>query len=237
MNANRIKRAIAEGRTARGLHMTFAQPAVIEMLAPIDLDFVYLDGEHGAFSDADLEVACITAERHGITPIARIPDLSPSTICRFLDRGVAGLVAPHIDGVEDARTVIEGAYFAPMGQRSFGGGRPNFVHGIGGMKAHLAACNASLSVGIMIETEGGLAAAGEIAALDGVDYVSFGVNDLAQALGHAGDPDHPEVQAAVADASARIRAAGKPVRGDFIRFAWVADLLVVGARTLLDGPS
>jgi len=38
----------------------------------------------------------------------------------------------------------------------------------------------------------------------------------------------------VADASRRIRAAGKRVREDFMNFVWINDVLVTGARQLLD---
>jgi 2-keto-3-deoxy-L-rhamnonate aldolase RhmA len=89
----------------------------------------------------------------------------------------------------------------------------------------------------MIESRPGLAAAHELAAVDGVDYLSFGMMDLAQSLGRAGRPDHPEVAAAVADASARIRAADKPVREDFMRFAWIDDILFAGGKARLGLPT
>ena len=38
----------------------------------------------------------------------------------------------------------------------------------------------------------------------------IGPSDLSASLGHLGDPGHPEVVAAIEDAIARIRAAGKP---------------------------
>ena len=233
---NRIKAAIAEGRGVRGLHLTFPQPAIIEVLANVGIDYVYLDGEHGAFEGRDIDVACITAERHGITAIARIPDPSPSTICHFLDRGIKGVVVPHVDSLDDAKKVIDGAYFGPIGNRSFGGGRPTFTEGIGitNLEAHMAQCNEDMCVSIMIETVGALEAAGDIAALQGVDYMSFGLMDLAQSLGHPGNPRHPEVVEAVAKASRCIRAAGKPVREDFIAVGWINDLIVRGARQFFD---
>ncbi|MEZ5934563.1 MAG: aldolase/citrate lyase family protein [Alphaproteobacteria bacterium] len=231
--SNHLKRAIAEGTTIRGVHMTFAMPAVIEALALLGLDFVYLDGEHGCFEWRDIEAACITAERHGLTPIARVPDASVATITRFLDRGVKGVIVPHVESVADAEAVIEAAYYAPRGQRSFGGSRPKFVHGIADKPAFLAASNEAVSVSIMIETRAALDAAADIARLEGIDYLSFGLMDLSQALGHPGDPEHPEVKAAVAEASKRIRAAGKPIREDFMRFAWINDILVAGAKSLL----
>jgi 4-hydroxy-2-oxoheptanedioate aldolase len=230
---NRLKRAIADGRTIKGVHMTFAMPTVIEVLALLDLDFVYLDGEHGCFEWRDIEAACITAERHGMTPIARVPDAEVATITRFLDRGVKGVIVPHVDSVADAERVIEAAYYAPRGQRSFGGSRPKFVYGVKDKPAFLAASNDGVSVSIMIETRAALAAADAIARLDGIDYLSFGLMDLSQALGRPGEPEHAEVKAAVADASERIRAAGKPIREDFMRFAWVNDILIAGAQSLL----
>ena len=228
--ANAIKRAIAEKRTIRGLHLTFAQPSIIELMAIVGIDYVYLDGEHGAFDNRDIEYACVTAERHGVTPIARMPDPSAPTICRFLDRGIKGIVVPHVDTIETAREVVDAAYFGPVGNRSFGGNRPKFSAGIADMPAHLAECNEDICVSIMIETRGALAAAAAIAALPGIDYMSFGLNDLAQSLGHPGNPKADEVVAAVSRASGAIRAQGKPVREDFIVVGWVNEILVQGAR-------
>ena len=232
---NSIKRAIADGRKIRGFHLTFPAPGVIELMAIVGIDYVYIDGEHGAFDNRDIEAACVAAERHGVTPIARVPDPSASTIVRFLDRGVKGIIVPHVDSVDDARAVVDAAYFGPLGNRSFGGNRPKFQAGIADMPAHMAQSNEDVCVSIMIETRGALAAAGEIASLPGIDYMSFGMMDLSQSLGHAGNPAHPEVAAAVADASARIRAAGSRVREDFVTVGWVNEMLMRGARSVFEG--
>lgn len=229
---NAVKAASASGQTVRGIHLTFAAPQIIEILAPARLDFVYIDGEHGTFDWRDIEVSCVTAERHGMTPIARVPDRSAGTITRFLDRGVLGIVAPHVESVEDAREAIDATYFAPRGNRSFGGGRPFFL-AIDDKPAHIVERNKTISLCLMIESRAGLEAAHTLAALDGVDYLSFGMMDLAQSLGHSGNPGHPDVKRAVADASARVRAAGKRIREDFMSFAWVSEILVTGAREIL----
>lgn len=230
---NSVKIAAASGARIRGVHMTFAAPAAIELLAAFKLDFIYIDGEHGCFDWRDIETACITAERHGLTAIARIPDRSASTITRFLDRGVRGIVVPHVDSVADAEEVIAATYFSPLGNRSYGSGRPDFS--MKGMEpgAYLAQCNANVSLCIMIESASALKSAGDLAALDGVDYLSFGLNDLAQALGHPGESANPKVTAAVKDASQIIHAKGKRVREDFMSFAWINDLLRAGVKQLL----
>jgi len=233
--ANAVKHAAATGALIRGLHMTFTAPAVIEVVASERLDFVYIDGEHGCFEWRDIELLCITAERHGLTPIARIPDPSSATITRFLDRGVRGIVVPHVESLDDARRVIDAAYFAPAGTRSFGAGRPEYWESGAERAAYMAACNGAVSVCMMIESAEGLALADQIARVPGVDYLSFGLLDLAQSLGHPGDSAHPVVRKAVADCTARINQAGKRVREDFMRFAWVNDVLRAGMRSLLDG--
>lgn len=233
---NTVKDAAASGAQIRGVHLTFAAPAVIEVLASVELQFVYIDGEHGCFDWRDIETACIAAERHDLTPIARVPDASEATVTRFLDRGVKGIVAPHVESVDDAQRVIASTYFAPLGQRSFGAGRPEYGQRIGTRPAYMQACNATVSLCLMIESRAGLAAAGDLAALPGVDYLSFGMLDLAQSLGHSGNPEHADVKTAVADASRRIRAAGKRVREDFMKYVWINDVLLSGARALLGAP-
>ena len=52
---------------------------------------------------------------------------------------------------------------------------------------------------------------GEIAAVDGVDGIFVGPSDLAAGFGHLGKPDHPSVQAAIAQVFDVAKAAGKPV--------------------------
>ena len=59
--------------------------------------------------------------------------------------------------------------------------------------------------------------------------------DLAQSLGHPGNSAHPEVKAAVGACIDRIHRAGKRVREDFMNYVWINDVLIAGARQLLDG--
>ena len=66
---------------------------------------------------------------------------------------------------------------------------------------------------------------------DGIDGLFIGPSDLAAALGHLGEPGHPEVRTAIEDAFRRIRKAGKapgmlaPVEADARH--WLAQGCVV----------
>ena len=56
----------------------------------------------------------------------------------------------------------------------------------------------------------GMVATREIAALDGVDSIFVGPSDLAAALGHLGNPAHPDVQDAIGQVFSDAKASGKP---------------------------
>lgn len=228
---NIVKEAAAGNRHIKGIHLTFPSPQIVEILAGTDIDYVYLDGEHGGFGRDDLEACCIASERHGLTPIARVPDKDAATIGFYLDRGVAGIVIPHVDSPAQVREVVGHVYHAPLGERSLGSGRPSF--GLYGTPERIAEVNASTSLCIMIESVAAVRCAGELAAVPGVDYLSFGMNDLAQSMGLAGQPDHPAVLEAREAACRAIRAAGKKVREDFMTYAWISNVLITGMQKLM----
>jgi 2-keto-3-deoxy-L-rhamnonate aldolase RhmA len=230
---NKLKDAIARKACIRGVHFTYYAPAALEILSGLGLDFVYIDGEHGLFALSEVESSCILAERYGITPIARVRANTVDVITQYLDRGVKGIVVPHVEDAADARRAVDACFYQPLGQRSFGGGRPYAHVSCSDFPALLAEANAGVSLGLMIESAAGLENIDAIAATPGVDYLSFGMFDLAQSLGHAGEPRHPDVLAAVSAATARAHAAGKLIREEFMKFAWMNDIVMEGARKLL----
>jgi len=230
---NKLKDAIAHGARVRGVHFTYYAPAALEILSSFGLDFIYIDGEHGLFALHEVEALCILAERYGITPIARVRAGTSDVITQYLDRGVKGIVVPHVEDAADARRAVDACYYQPLGQRSFGGGRPYAHMSSSDLPALLAEANDGISLCLMIESAAGIENIDAIAGTPGVDYLSFGMMDLAQSLGHAGEPRHPEVAAAVKTATAHAHAAGKPIREEFMKFAWMNDIVMEGAHKLL----
>ena len=69
--------------------------------------------------------------------------------------------------------------------------------------------NDEICVLVQVETREAMAELDRIAAVEGVDGVFIGPADLSAAMGHRGNPGHPEVQAAIEDALVRIQRAGK----------------------------
>ena len=125
---------------------------------------------------------------------------------RLLDIGAAGIIAPRIETLEDAATIARACRFPPRGQRSQLQTMPQY--GFRPMPARTL--NPLLDdltiVQIMLETPAGIANADAIAALDGVDLLTIGVNDLCAEIGCIGQFDDPRLHDAIATAADACRA-------------------------------
>jgi 2-dehydro-3-deoxyglucarate aldolase len=82
---------------------------------------------------------------------------------------------------------------------------------LGAIADYFTGVNEQIAVVVQIESPAGVAAAGDIATVDGVDALFIGPSDLAAGMGHFGRPDHAEVQAAIAAVVAVATRAGKAV--------------------------
>jgi len=152
----------------------------------------------------------------------------------MLDRGIRGIIGPHISSREDAAQLVKACLFAPEGRRSFGGGRgSDYQAGIPDMPAYLAQCNDNILIGAMIESAEAIENLDDLLAVERIDYFMFGPADFAQDLGYPGQPKHPEVMKIVDAATARIHAAGRLMREDVMVVANVKDFILDGARNFV----
>jgi 2-keto-3-deoxy-L-rhamnonate aldolase RhmA len=159
---------------------------------------ILVDLEHSTMS---LDVAaslCAAAGDLGLTPFVRVPEREYGAIGRLLDGGAHGVIAPRIETADEALAIARACRFAPKGQRSQLASVPH----LGMTPTPAARLNPILDkttiVQIMIESPRGVDNADAIAALDGVDMVAIGANDMTTELGIHGQYDHPEFRAAVA---------------------------------------
>src|SRR5215467_3998234 len=232
--SNRVKAAMRAGRKAYGYNLSFPSPWVIDILGKIDFDSVFIDGEHGPFGLDQLEDLCRTSERHDLTTIARVPDTGSSTILRYLDRGIMGIVGPHIATEADARQLVRACYFGPLGERSFGANRgTDYNAGIADKAAYYREANEEMLVCALLENIAVLDNLDTILAVPGIDLYSISPNDFAQSLGYPGQPDHPEVVRTMREITSRIRQAGRAVQADVMQGAWVSDMLLDAGRRIL----
>jgi 4-hydroxy-2-oxoheptanedioate aldolase len=229
MKSNNILAKMRRGRKAIGAVFTFASEELVEMLGGTGIDFVHFDAQHGSMSCETVERLCRVADLVGLTPTARVPANNPSTILRFLDRGVMGITCPDVNTREEAERLANACRYAPEGTRSFGSGRSNNYGQLHDRKEWMASTNADIFVCAQLESAASLENLEDIIAVPGIDFWAFGPNDLAQSMALTGQPDHPDVQRAIADAKNRIRRAHKRLAADVMTMFRVDEIVVQGA--------
>jgi 2-keto-3-deoxy-L-rhamnonate aldolase RhmA len=231
---NKYKQKVLRGEQVFGITFPFPSINALDIVGNLGFDFIFLEGEHGSFSLQDIEQMCITANALGLTVHARVPKIQPSTILQFLDRGVQGIMGPHIRTREDAELLARACRHAPQGIRSFYWNRTADYGQPEDTPAFLSAANDEMWVSALLEDREAVEENLDgILAVEGLDAVSIGHVDLSQSMGHPGDWKHPEVAGAMANAWQKIDAAGKnPSRG-LAHTAHLAFLLKAGASDFL----
>ena len=233
MRSNRVVDNVAAGRMSYGFNITFPSAPVMEIMARAGFEFVQFDAEHGPFTPDTLDDLCRVADGLGLTPMARVPNIEDSTILRFLDRGIMGILGPHVSTREKAERLVRACKFAPLGARSMGSGRGAFYGDYPSTLEYMEHANANVLVMAQLEDVAVLDDIDGILAVDGIDYYSSGPQDIAQSMGLPGQPTHPRVlefEATVRDA---VHAAGKKMVDDDMVAARTADMILDASRAFL----
>ena len=208
MRTNTTRAKLAEGTVVFGAIISRHAPDLVELFGAIGYDFVMIDCEHGPMSLDEVEHMVRAAEVFGITPIARIPNHDDSTILRFLDRGVQGIIVPHVNTQQAADAVARAARYWPEGHRGMAGGRPH-DYGVGTSRDESTRwINAQLLVIPMIEETEAVANLDAILKVPGIDVLHVASGDLGQSMGN---PGPAAVRQLMREVVPRIRAGGKLV--------------------------
>jgi 2-keto-3-deoxy-L-rhamnonate aldolase RhmA len=163
-----------------------------------------------------------------MTPFVRVPEREYGAIGRLLDGGAHGIVAPRIETVEEARAVSRACRFPPLGQRSQLTMVPQLAMCPTPARELNPILDATTVVQILLETPAGIANADAIAAIDGVDMLAVGANDLTAELGVPGQYDHPLLRAAVETVAGACERHGK-----LLMLGGIGDLDVLGGLAAL----
>jgi 4-hydroxy-2-oxoheptanedioate aldolase len=206
MRTNTTKAKLAEGKVVFGAIISRFAPDQVELLGALGYDFVMIDCEHGPMSLDEVEHMVRAAEVFGITPITRIPNHADSTILQFLDRGVQGIIVPHVNTQEAAEGVARAARYHPEGHRGMGSGRAH-DYGVGVSRDDSTRwINANLLVVPMIEETEAVDNLDGILKVSGVDVLHVAASDLSQSMGY---PGAAAVRQLMRQVVSKIRAGGK----------------------------
>ena len=208
MPINTFKLRLKSGEAQIGLWLGLADAYCAELAANAGFDWLLIDGEH-----APNDLRGMLGQLQAVAPYPSQAVIRPvigdtALIKQVLDIGVQTLLVPMVESAEQARELVKAIHYPPNGVRGVGSAlaRASRWNSIPG---YLDNADEQMCLLVQIESSAGLANLDAIAAVTGVDGVFIGPADLSASMGYRGNPGHPDVQAAIEDAIARIQKAGK----------------------------
>lgn len=208
---NPLRQGLAGGMQL-GLGIMYPGSGVIERIGP-DWDWIWIDGQHGELGYNDVLAAVRACNLVRRPAVVRVPGHDAGQIGLALDTAAEAVMVPMIDDAEQARQAVKAAKFPPLGDRSYGARRPIDLRG----RAYSNPDQDPPLLVCQIETPTALANVAEIAAVDGVDVLFFGPDDISLRHGLAMDQPRPQgyFDEALRLVAASAKACGKIAGGVF----------------------
>jgi 2-keto-3-deoxy-L-rhamnonate aldolase RhmA len=234
---NAVKQRLANGEIAIGMGIRGVRGVEIaRLMRTAGYDWLFIDLEHGATSTETAYAISVAALDAGIAPFVRVPHGELAMGTRCLDAGALGIVIPHVDSAEQARTMVGAFKFRPLGHRSIGGAYPQFGFAAKPANEVVSALNDATMVVAMIETPQAVENAEHIAAVPGIDALLMGTNDLCLEMGIPGKIDDERIVTAIDTVVGACRKHGKaPALGGVYGRDLMKRYLARGMRMVLAG--
>lgn len=208
ISVNPFKEALSEKSPQLGIWLGLANSYSAELMAGSGFDWLLIDGEH-----APNDINSILSQLQAIAaypsePVVRAVWKDSVMIKQLLDIGARNLLIPMIETIDEARQMVAATRYPPQGVRGVGSALAR-ASGWNRKTDYLKSANDEICLLLQIETLKGLDNLDAIVDVEGVDGIFIGPSDLSAALGHLGNPGHPEVQAAIEQAIRKVVKSGK----------------------------
>ena len=201
MRTNLARKKILEGGLISGPSLYFPAPEIAEEAAQHGFDFVWLDWQHGAWSESSLNAALASFVHVDTVPLVRTLGPDAAWIGRMLDLGALGVIIPMVDTAEQCEAIVRAAKFPPRGNRSATGLRTAY-HGGHSYFDYTENANDEILTIVMVETPRGVSNVRQMMAVPDIDCILIGPYDLSRSLGvPMGHPQAEELVQEVLKAS------------------------------------
>lgn len=207
MPINAFKRGLKEKRKQAGCWLSLASHSAAEICAGAGFDWVLVDMEHAPADLENVHRQLQAVAPYPVSAMVRPPWNDTVVIKRLLDVGVQTLLLPYVQNAEEARRAVAAVRYPPHGVR--GVSTSSRANRYGRVKDYFTRVHDEICLLVQIETAAAVGEIEAIGAIDGIDGLFIGPQDLAASYGHLNNPGHPEVQAAIADAITRMKRTGK----------------------------
>lgn len=211
MKKNSFIEKIRENKKPLGTFVDTASSYVAECIGYTGFDYIIIDNEHSPV-EAETSAGIVrAAELTGLTPFARVREISRPAVLKLLDVGVQGLIIPNVKTADEVKELVAYCKYSPLGQRGF---CPSRKDGWGfdgelSVRETMDFFNDNVLLIPQCETAEALDAIEEIAAVDGVDGIFVGPFDLSISMGMPGDFENPVFKAALERILKAVHGAGK----------------------------
>jgi 4-hydroxy-2-oxoheptanedioate aldolase len=197
---NPLKKTLKAGGAVIGTMISHLRlPAVAVMMKNAGWDFVFVDCEHGSFSQESLADFCLAARGAQLPTIVRVPSIhEPQRLYQALDLGATGLLCPQTETKDEVEAILQATRNVHTSWGRYKGSELT------------AKLNQETMIVLQIESKSAVERLDQLISVPGVDAVFIGPNDLSQTLGIPGDAGHPEVVKHVERALETCRRANLP---------------------------
>jgi 4-hydroxy-2-oxoheptanedioate aldolase len=263
---NGIIRAWEQGKVAFTAFCKIDKQSAIDM-SDAPYDGIVFEMEHNPYDVSALgdslqyllnrkQIATSGSLAPQVTPLARIPangvEMNQSFAKQVLDRGVYGVITPHVATVEQAYNAVASCRYArpknaplyePKGVRGDGPMNASRYWGLTQQEYYAKADvwplapQGEILCGLMIESTQAIGNLDDMLKnVPGIGFVLIGEGDLSQELGLARQYDHPEVLAAMGQIVATCHKHGVKVGNPHVTAANYERLLKEGYSFLMSAP-
>ena len=193
MRESQVLNKLRAGKVVSCTKFNLSDPRVTEIAAMYGFDCLWLDKEHVPTDWVTVENQIRSAKIYNVDTMVRVARGSYSDYIQPLELDAAGIMVPHIMGLEDARKVVQMTRFYPIGRRPVDGGNADGAYTTLELKDYIRQANEQRFIILQIEDPEPLDELEAIAALEGYDMLFFGPGDFSQGIGAPGDWNHPKL--------------------------------------------
>jgi 4-hydroxy-2-oxoheptanedioate aldolase len=177
-----FKAQLRNGELKMGLFLNSASTTVCEQISHLGFDWVLIDGQHAPLNTKKLSALLCAIASGGAKSMVRVASPSDRAgVQQALDLGADGVLIPYVNNAEEVRQAVSFCRYPPAGTRSVY--FPQRSTNKDGLLGYVGNANKNIMIAIQIETADSIKNMDDIAAVEGVDILFLGQNDLCMSMG------------------------------------------------------
>ena len=247
---NPLRERLNQGKVCAGILTSMPSVNMSQKLSNSGFDWLFIDMEHGAIDIASCHHMITATAGTQCAPVVRVMEPSISYTKPVLDSGAMGIIFPMVTSKEAAELAVKAVRYPPEGERGWGPFYAPMRWGNGDSMEYYKASNDIVIIALIEHIES-IENIDAILGVDGIDVFFIAPMDLAASMGHVGNRDHSDVQAAIKQGEKAIKDAGRALGGlclsadegntkifdgyQVLLMGFDLLLLEIGTKTMLDG--